>query len=547
MVNKITVKTVSSLEKLLPGTECTAEPLASASALLGEEYSYQIAYIGNGNVDTLTAKVESDIADCVQLFAVHPVPVVLPHFPGICDDDYITHSPALIPDVLLPISDHVNVSAASWATLWVSVRVSDKARCGTHTVRVVFRSGGEIVAESELQLCVINAQLPQLDIPNTHWFYADCIATYHGCEIFSERHWELIGAYMRTARQHGINMILTPIFTPPLDTVVGAERPTVQLVGVTCDGKKYTFDFTLLGRWLDLARECGMEYIEISHLFTQWGAEHAPKIVVNEGGQSIKKFGWHTDSTGEDYLSFLDQLLPPLLEYLSARWDKSRVYFHISDEPGEAHMETYRKLYEFMAPRLLGFNKLDAIGSYTFYESGCVETPVVATSRIGDFLGRGIENLWCYFCCSQGHSNLANKFIAMPSVRTRIIGVEMYLENICGFLQWGYNFYYSRLSRRAVDPYLINDSDRGFPAGDAFLVYPTESGALPSVRLKVFASGLRDLMACRLLESLAGRETVERILLSRGKIALTGAPYRGEDLIAIREMINSEIKARIQE
>ena len=33
--------------------------------------------------------------------------------------------------------------------------------------------------------------------------------------MFSERFWELLEAYVKTAADYGINMLLTPIFTPP--------------------------------------------------------------------------------------------------------------------------------------------------------------------------------------------------------------------------------------------------------------------------------------------------------------------------------------------
>lgn len=42
----------------------------------------------------------------------------------------------------------------------------------------------------------------------------------------------LIGNYMDAAVKCGVNMILTPVLTPPLDTAVGTERPTVQLVDI---------------------------------------------------------------------------------------------------------------------------------------------------------------------------------------------------------------------------------------------------------------------------------------------------------------------------
>lgn len=78
---------------------------------------------------------------------------------------------------------------------------------------------------------------------------------------------------MQTAVDNGINMNLTPIFTPPLDTEIGSERPTVQLVGISKDESGYTFDFEKLKKWINMALECGIEYFEMAHLFSQWGAK----------------------------------------------------------------------------------------------------------------------------------------------------------------------------------------------------------------------------------------------------------------------------------
>ena len=38
-------------------------------------------------------------------------------------------------------------------------------------------------------------------------------------------------------------MLLTPVFTPPLDTAIGGERRTVQLVDVHVTENGYTFGF----------------------------------------------------------------------------------------------------------------------------------------------------------------------------------------------------------------------------------------------------------------------------------------------------------------
>ncbi|MES9143981.1 glycoside hydrolase domain-containing protein, partial [Cutibacterium acnes] len=73
-------------------------------------------------------------------------------------------------------------------------------------------------------------------------------------------------------------------FTPPLDTKVGGERPTVQLVGVNVTNGKYSFDFSKLKRFVDMCLGLGVEYFEMSHLFTQWGAAFAPKVIATVDG-----------------------------------------------------------------------------------------------------------------------------------------------------------------------------------------------------------------------------------------------------------------------
>lgn len=106
-------------------------------------------------------------------------------------------------------------------------------------------------------------------------------------------------------KELGINMLLTPIFTPPLDTAVGGERTTVQLIDIVQDADgSYKFDWSRLKRWCDLCLRNGIKYLEIPHLFTQWGAKAAPKIVVTVDGKNVKKFGWHTPALDSSYQSF---------------------------------------------------------------------------------------------------------------------------------------------------------------------------------------------------------------------------------------------------
>ena len=44
-------------------------------------------------------------------------------------------------------------------------------------------------------------------------------------------------------------------FTPPLDTYIGGERETMQLVGVNLEDGKYSFDFTGINCWCRYAEK----------------------------------------------------------------------------------------------------------------------------------------------------------------------------------------------------------------------------------------------------------------------------------------------------
>ena len=75
-------------------------------------------------------------------------------------------------------------------------------------------------------------------------------------------------------------------------------------------------------------------------------------------------------------------------------------------------------------------------------------------------------------------------------------------------MQWGYNFYYSALSTRRINPYCETDADMAYPSGDSFSVYPYKDGVIPSLRQKVFANALEDIRLLERLEEKIGRARV---------------------------------------
>ena len=342
-------------------------------------------------------------------------------------------------------------------------------------------------------------------------------------------------------------MLLTPVFTPPLDTAVGGERPTVQLVKVIKENNEYSFDFTNFRRYVKLCLDCGIEAFEISHFFTQWGAKHAPKILATVNGKEKRIFGWETKASGKPYKTFLEAFASAFKKEVEELGIKDRCWLHVSDEPNETQIKEYKKAANIIRELFADFNMLDALSDIKYYKNGLIKTPVCGED-VADIFRAEVKDFWTYYCCTQIYDFLPNRMFAQPSSRNRILGVLLYKYDAKGFLQWGHNFWYSQYSKRPINPFKVTDAGGSFPSGDSFMVYPGKDGnPLNSLRHLVFFDAFQDLRALKLLESLTSREYVLNLIEQGLDVPLSFRTYPHEQqwLLELRERINKKIAEKI--
>jgi len=541
-MTKVNLLQLSSLEKVLLNEKPNKNDYTFATVLKGEEFSYQIAYCADERI-CANLIIESDLAENITIKQIGNVPSELPAYNHSYDENYISVEPGLFPDVLYPIDNNEVIVHKKYHSVWVSVNINENAKIGNHDIKISFVNDDLSVCESKtMNLEVINAVLPKQKLIFTQWFHCDCIASYYNVEIFSDRHWELIEKFIKTAVSNGINMILTPIFTPPLDTEVGKERPTVQLVKIIKNGDNYSFNFDNLKKWVDMCKKNGVEFFEMSHLFSQWGAKYTPKIIVTENGIKKKIFGWLVEANSDMYKNFLFQFLPKLNGFLKKEKINNATYFHISDEPQKEHMNSYKTAKEMVYKYIKDYKIIDALSDYDFYKDGLIKNPIPANNYIDIFMENNVPDLWTYYCCGQC-IDVSNRFISMPSYRNRIIGTQLFKFNIKGFLHWGYNFYYSCLSKRKINPFVVTDGEGAYPSGDAFSVYPYCDGPIESIRLKVFKEALQDMRAMELLEKYIGKSKVIKIIEEDAEDEITFSKYPKcpEYILSTREKVNKYI------
>ena len=518
---------LSSLEKVFSDEAPRAEPFTGCAALRGEEVSFQVAFCAGGDADTeILPEARAEGAAC-ECFWVEEIPSALPCYPD-SDEFYLRKTPGMYPDLLRPITGPICVKAGEWRSLWLCLRCD-----GDATVAVTMQEQSVACRFTE-----IPHDLPEQTLLCTNWFHCDCLAQAYGAEAFDEAHWAIVENYVRCAVDHGINFLLTPLFTPPLDTEIGGERLTTQLVGVVKAGNIYEFDFTQLARWFEMCERCGIQAFELSHLFTQWGAKQAPKIADSAGNRI---FGWETDADSDEYVDFLTQLAAALVPFLERQGVKDRCYLHVSDEPGMQDIGCYARHAALIRRIFPGMKIIDALSNIEFYEQGLLERPIPANNHIEPFIGR-VPELWTYYCCGQHKDGVSNRFFAMPGWRTRVLGFQLWKFRCAGFLQWGFNFWNSRHSiEKNIDPFEITDGGLAWPSGDPFVVYPGNDGTpLCSLRLKLFHEALQDLRALQLLESKIGYDAALAVL-EQGldePITFSRYPRSAAWLLETRERVN---------
>ena len=549
---------VSSLEKIFLDEDIRAPELFSATALKGQVYSFQLAlknvtpseYPAFGS-NQITTRMEVISKLPVELRAVRLVPVDIPCLRR--DGFVLRDKPGLFPDLLQPLDDGCyRLPVDQWRSFWLTCRIPENCRAGKYdiTVRVTPLNNSRWTdpelgqpQDFTFTLEVLKAKQKASSVLRYEWFHHDGLLNYYKVDAWSEEHWQIFENFITGAVAHGMRVLMTPLWTPPLDTGINRERRTVQLLKIKKNKDRYTFDFSRLDRYVKIARQVGITHFAMSHAFSQWGALATPKIMAEVDGKEQRIFGWDVPSNDPEYKNFLSQLIPQLLAFFRERDLIDNIMFSVSDEPQEKDFEMYGAASKLLRSLVGNVSVIDALSSFEFYRRGLISNPIPGNNHIEDFVGR-VEPLNTYYCIGQ-EELVSNRFMAMPSWRNRCIGVMFYLYRINLFLQWGYNFYNQIYSVGApCDPFRDTCAGNWAPAGDAFIVYPGPDGKpYDSLRHEVFFEAMQDHGALQALEKKIGREAVIAMIQDGVPYTITMRDYPRDAnwLLNLRERVNRKL------
>lgn len=566
------LKLASSQLKLTPlmtNEEIEKFEISSASVLKNQPFSFELIYKSETELrQPVTLSVKTELP-CEE-YRIDCVPVT---FASNDNDErgYVSSLPGLYPDLLEPrpadpeliikggdknnpdseflINGNrfekdtkylLNANKQIPQSLLVTINPNrETLNAGTYDITCTLRSLVSLteLGKVTLKLTVIDALLPKQTECYTNWFHVDSLCEFYKVEPYSEEFYEIFRSFIKNASKYRMNTLLTPAFTPALDTPIGTARRNVQLVDVEKVNGEWKFGFDRLKRFMREASDCGIEFFEHCHLFSQWGAAHAP-CIYNVKNELI--FGWDTDASSEEYREFIRQYLKEYINFArSEGYRDKQLIFHISDEPSKKHLDPYKKAHDMISDIIDGFDQIDALTDVDFYSTGLVKTPVAFINQAEEFKNN-CPNFWLYYTCGPYAKNCSNRLITNTAARTRVLGLQMYYYNAKGFLQWGYNFYYDRMSEGWYDP-RVNPNGYKLMPGCAYLCYPEKDGAVPSLREVHMSEAFDDIQRLKLLESYIGRDKViefcEEML---GKVSNTLIP-EDNDLFILSEKINQKI------
>ena len=540
--NKTRQYTVSSLEKIFP-FETPKLKQTENTMFRNEKFHFQVACYTKQFAIDVKYEIISDIKEYITLRTVELVPSRFAKYPKM-HDSYVLKGHGnneMYPDLLREfyLDGGETMRPREWSTFWVTIDGRKGVPVGRHKISIRIYGDQYHVYDrtSDFYIEVLDEQLPKSDLLQTYWLHYDCIAEQHGQEPFSEAYNTFLEKYIEAAVGHGINTTYVPLFTPPLDTGRNVYRRKVQLLDIKKQGNEYIFDFSKAKAFVRLCQKMGVEYFELPHLTTQWGAQNCPQIWANVDGQEKRIFGWETSAVSKEYLNFLEKYLQELKKFIEELAIYEKVLFHISDEPPTKAVENYKVVLGLVRQYFPDAKLFDAISRKEFYTECGIKKAVISISEYKD-----LKSDYVYYCGADRLNFVPNRQFVMPSQRARIYGFQFFKNDIKGFLNWAFNFYNTTLSYRPINPYQITDANGYFISGGCSVVYPKKDGVDYSLRFEVLYDGLQDYLAMKKLAELIGENKAKAYLEKNGvKSGFSNYPRSAKWHILFRKKLNRKI------
>ena len=474
----------SSYNKITPDTIQPEAPYTFDYLSQREELGYQVV-VYTDNALGVPAKFELEFDGEYQVYLEKYVDVQHPHFEGDPKSGYLIEKPDALPDCLIPITpDDVFFINCNYIVLWVSISTENVGET---------KSTLTISTKEESASCTLDLNVVQ--ISKKPQFFGHCqyinpifLAKDHGVALFGDMFWNILHRYFKLAADHGVNEILVPLFTPQYPNYPSDKL--IQLVSIKKKGEDYECNFDLLDRWLKTALDVGLTRFTFPLFLPDFDHPFGAQFIVEIDGEE-QLFNKDETILSKDYKFFTRIFLKKLLRHLE-KYRPHIFSFHFSCSPQVWNEKIYLEFRAIFCDYVRKYRISDYDVEYRFYKRGNVGSAIVHLHDLSGYSEGESTFLNGCFDISNPYDPI-NPSIASSSVRLRCLGAFGYRYELARFFHIGFN---------APE---LNDQ---YPTGSLSLVYPGESEAYPSIRLKQLKYAIQDN---RLLDTLHARYSPKRM------------------------------------
>lgn len=365
--------------------------------------------------------------------------------------------------------------------VWISVRVPSDAAPGIYSGNLKIKySGGKLSVPFTVEVCDRTLPAPSewkfhLDL----WQNPYSVARYHGVELWSQEHFDLMRPVMKLLADAGQKSVTATILDRPWNgQTYDAFGPMVTKTK-NADGS-WTYDYTVFDRWVEFMESVGIDRQINCYSLIPWAlrfdyidgetgekayVEAAPGSVAYKAywAPFISDFAGHLRDKGWFGKTMIAMDERPL-EAMAAALDVIR-----SVEPefkvslaGNYHEEIEKELHDLCIPFRAS------------YPDGV----------IGRRRSEGKVTTY-YTCCAEAYPNT---FMASSPYEAAWIPWRALAADCDGYLRWAYNSW-------TEDP--VRDARfRTWAAGDCYMVYPDGRS---SIRMENLIDGIQDVEKIRIL------------------------------------------------
>lgn len=416
--------------------------------------------------------------------------------------DQLRPPPADYPDPLLERTS-IDVAAGQAQPVWITVPVPVDVLPGTYNgvLSLSGSMGGQLVqSQQPLTMVVYRAVAGPAKLWVTEWYSLQWRHMQISPQPESEEYYALLRRYARNMAEHRHNVaLISPLALANFK--VGA-------------GGALDIDFSRFDRWVEIFQQEGViGRIEGGHIGGRkagWESEFAVTVREVRDGRVVTS---HVDPASPEAADFYERFFPALVAHLKARNWLELYLQHLADEPIAKNAGSYRAMAALARKYAPELRIIEAC--HTKDLIGAINIWVPQLNYLQDDFAhyqqrqRAGDEVWFYTCVfPQGE--YANRFIELPSIKTRLLHWINYRYGITGYLHWGYNQW------TADDPFTHTTRPHGgppyLPAGDPWIVYPGTNGPLDSIRFEAMRDGIADYA---LLQTLGEKDAAEAQALAK--------------------------------